>query len=72
VILLNGDERIPINAGELIKLTVVAKNYVLAVAASTRSLFSAVPQGCIPSPLFFLCLLTAYARPFVTLSSFLC
>jgi hypothetical protein len=32
VILLNGDERIPRDAGELINLTIVAENYVPAVA----------------------------------------
>jgi hypothetical protein len=32
VILLNGDERIPRDAGELSKLTIVAENYVPAVA----------------------------------------
>jgi hypothetical protein len=31
VILLNGDERIPSDAGELMKLTIVAENYVPAV-----------------------------------------
>jgi hypothetical protein len=30
VILLNGDERIPSDAGELMKLTIVAENYVPA------------------------------------------
>jgi hypothetical protein len=32
VLLLNGDELIPSDAGELMKLTIVAENYVPAVA----------------------------------------
>jgi hypothetical protein len=32
VILLNGDERVPSDAAELMKLTIVAENYVPAVA----------------------------------------
>jgi hypothetical protein len=32
VILLNGDKRIPSDAGELLKLTIVAENYEPAVA----------------------------------------
>jgi hypothetical protein len=32
VILLNGDERIPSDTGKLMKLTIVAENYVPAVA----------------------------------------
>jgi hypothetical protein len=32
VIMLNGDERIPSDAGELMKLTIVAENYVPAAA----------------------------------------
>jgi hypothetical protein len=38
VILLNGDERIPRDAGDLIKLTIVAENYVPAVADVDESL----------------------------------
>jgi hypothetical protein len=38
VILLNGDERIPTDAGELIKLTIVAENIVPAVADESSHL----------------------------------
>jgi hypothetical protein len=39
VILLNGDERIPRDAGELIKLTIVAESYVPAVADESLHLY---------------------------------
>jgi hypothetical protein len=41
VILLNGDERIPSNAGKLMKLTIVAENLVPAVADESMLLFLA-------------------------------
>jgi hypothetical protein len=42
------------------------------VKSTPRSLSSGVPQGCIPSPLFFLCLSMICARVFVFKVSFLC